>query len=137
MKREAKALLEEGSVNLTPLIDCVFQLLIFFMVSTVFLHTRGLDVDLPGKAEATEEQKRKDINIIIDAEGKIEVNGRRVSMGDLGPRIIEAMEETKNENVIIEADRETLHNTVVEVVDISREVGIKGIAFASVEQEGG
>jgi len=137
MKRKAKALLEEGSVNLTPLIDCVFQLLIFFMVSTVFLHTRGLDVDLPGKAEATEEQKRKDINIIIDAEGKIEVNGRRVSIGDLGPRIIEAMEETKNENVIIEADRETLHNTVVEVVDISREVGVKGIAFASVEQEGG
>ena len=137
MKRKGKALLEEGSVNLTPLIDCVFQLLIFFMVSTVFLHTRGLDVDLPGKAEATEEQKRKDINIIIDAEGKIEVNGRRVSIGDLGPRIIEAMEETKNENVIIEADRETLHNTVVEVVDISREVGVKGIAFASVEQEGG
>ena len=137
MKRKGKALLEEGSVNLTPLIDCVFQLLIFFMVSTVFLQTRGLDVDLPGKAEATEEQKRKDINIIINAEGEIEVNGRRVSMGDLGPRIIEAMEETKNENVIIEADRETLHNTVVEVVDISREVGVKGIAFASVEQEGG
>jgi len=137
MKRKTKGLLEEGSVNLTPLIDCVFQLLIFFMVSTVFLHTRGLDVDLPGKAEATEEQKRKDINIIISAEGKIEVNGKPATIEELGSRIREAMEETKNDNVIIEADKETLHGIVVEVVDISREVGVKGIAFASVEQEGG
>ena len=63
--REKESFISVEAVDLTPLIDCVFQLLIFFMVTTAFIHARGLDVDLPGASQATEQQEKKDINIIV------------------------------------------------------------------------
>ena len=66
--------MEAEEPDMTPLIDCVFLLLIFFMVTTVFLHTKGLEVDMPAQSESVEDQK-KDINVLIDSEGKIELKG--------------------------------------------------------------
>ena len=76
--RRLKGFAEEGGPDLAPLIDCVFLLLIFFMVTTVFLHTKGLEVDMPAKSEATEEQK-KDINVVLDHEGRIQIKGEEVA----------------------------------------------------------
>ena len=115
--------------DLTPLIDCVFLLLIFFMVTTVFLHTKGLEVDMPAQSEAVEEQK-KDINLLIDSEGKIELKGEPISPEDLVQRLVKAMEEANNKNIIIQADGECPQKYVVFVVDKAKEVGVEGIAFA-------
>ena len=133
--REKASFVSEEAVDLTPLIDCVFQLLIFFMVTTVFIHARGLDVDLPGASQATEQQEKKDINIVIERDGRIEIGGEEVVAGTLRDRIREAMEESRNDNVIIQADREVEEARVVEVVDAAKAVGVRGIAFAKVEGE--
>ena len=114
--------------DLTPLIDCVFLLLIFFMVTTVFLHTKGLEVDMPAQSEAVEEQK-KDINLLIDSEGKIELKGEPIRPEDLVQRLVKAMEEANNKNIIIQADGECPQKYVVFVVDSAKEVGVEGIAF--------
>ena len=58
-RRHRDSLSGDEDVDLTPLIDCVFLLLIFFMVTTVFLHAKGLDVDLPAQSEATEQEKNR------------------------------------------------------------------------------
>ena len=63
--RRARSFSEDGEPDMTPLIDCVFLLLIFFMVTTVFLQTKGLEVDMPADSQA-EEEKKKDINVAID-----------------------------------------------------------------------
>lgn len=123
-------------VDLTPLIDCVFQLLIFFMVTTVFIHTRGIDVDLPALSRAAESVEKKDINIIIEADGRIEIEGEEVEEGKLVERIKKAMVENKNDNIIIQADPEVFQERVVEVMDAARMAGVKGIAFAR-EKPGG
>ena len=120
---------EEIKPDLTPLIDCVFLLLIFFMVTTVFLHTKGLEVDMPAQSEAVEEQK-KDINVLLDSEGKIELKGEAIKPGDLVQRLVKAMEEANNKNIIIQADGECPQKYVVFVVDKAKEVGVEGIAFA-------
>ena len=134
-RREIGSFASDESVDLTPLIDCVFQLLIFFMVTTAFIHARGLDVDLPASSQATEQQEKKDINVIIEADGRIEIGGEEVQKGALEERIKRAMVENKNDNIIIQADRETLQEVVVEVVDAAKVVGVKGIAFAKLERE--
>jgi biopolymer transport protein ExbD len=130
-RRESFA--DESEPDLTPLIDCVFLLLIFFMVTTVFLHTKGLDVDLPADNQSTEEQK-KDINVVLDREGQIQIKGEDVASVDLGERLVESMKAANNDNIIIQADNECAQRYVIYVVDTAKEVGVQGIAFVR-EQE--
>ena len=125
---------ESEGVNLTPLVDCVFLLLIFFMVTTVFIHAKGLIVDLPGMAEAEEQQtKKKDINIIVNADGTIEIAGEPVDRTLLGSTIEKLMVEYQNENIIIQGDREAPHNDIVYVMDEAKRVNVVDIAFATIE----
>ena len=131
--REKASFVSEEAVDLTPLIDCVFQLLIFFMVTTVFIHARGLDVDLPAASQATEHEEKKDINIVVERDGRIEIAGEEVPPGKLGERIRQAMVTHRNDNVIIQADRAVAQAQVVKVLDAARGVGVKGIAFARIE----
>ena len=132
--RRLKGFAEEGGPDLAPLIDCVFLLLIFFMVTTVFLHTKGLEVDMPAKSEATEDQK-KDINVVLDRDGKIQIKGEEVVPDELGERLVMAMEEANNENIIIQADGDCPQEHVVYVVDTGKRVGVVGIAFAREQEE--
>ena len=121
--------MEAEEPDMTPLIDCVFLLLIFFMVTTVFLHTKGLEVDMPAQSESVEDQK-KDINVLIDSAGKIELKGEDIEPAYLAQRLVQAMEEANNKNIIIQAEGECPQKYVVFVVDKAKEVGVEAIAFA-------
>jgi len=126
--RRARSFSEDGEPDMTPLIDCVFLLLIFFMVTTVFLQTKGLEVDMPADSQA-EEEKKKDINVAIDQYGKIQIGGQDVAREALKDKLKQAVEEANNDNIIIQADGECAQKDVVYVVDSARQVGIEGIAF--------
>lgn len=119
---------------MTPLVDCVFLLLIFFMVTTVFLDTKGLEVDMPGESESTEEQKQ-DINVVLDREGRVQIKGVEVAPETLRARLGEAMAEANNKSIIINADGECAQSHVVFVVDEARAIGVEGIAFAREREE--
>ncbi|MCD6165376.1 biopolymer transporter ExbD [candidate division KSB1 bacterium] len=116
--------------DLTPLIDCVFMLLIFFMVTTVFIKTKGLMVDLP-KATAAEQAPGKDINVVIEEDGTLVINGEKVAWSKLDEALKTAKENLKSTNVVIQADRQIKHKLVVKVVDSAKGQGIEGIVFAT------
>ncbi len=120
--------------DLTPLINCMFLLLIFFMVATTFVNPKGLSVDLPG-GEA-ESRATKDMNIVIGDDGSIQVNGEFTDQQSLAAKIRQVMEVDNTKNVILEADRSVRHGHVVEVMDIARGQGIEAIAFAKGGGEG-
>ena len=126
--RRVRSFSEDGEPDMTPLIDCVFLLLIFFMVTTVFLQTKGLEVGMPADSQA-EEEKKKDINVAIDQYGKIQIGGQDVVREALKDKLKQAVEEANNDNIIIQADGECAQKDVVYVVDSARQVGIEGIAF--------
>jgi len=118
----------EENPDLTPLINCMFLLLVFFMVATTFVNPKGLSVDLPGGQG--ESRATKDMNIVIDQEGVIQVNGEITDKERLAEKIRQVMEADNTKNVILEADRSVRHAYVVQVMDIARGQGIEAIAFA-------
>ena len=133
LSRKRESLTRDEGPDLTPLIDCVFLLLIFFMVTTVFIHAKGLDVDLPAQSEATEQQEKKDINILIDAQGRIQISGEDVVPEALVERIKRAMKEANNDNIIIQGHVDVAQEHVVLVVDAAKAADVAGIAFAKEE----
>ena len=122
----------DAEPDLTPLTDCVFLLLIFFMVSTTFISTKGISVDLPrGTGES---RPSKDVNIVIDRDGVIQINGQITERDALAEKIREEMAANSTSNAILEADRSVLHERVVEIMDVARGEGIETIAFAKSER---
>jgi len=136
-RKERESYMTEGEVNLTPLIDCVFQLLIFFMVTTVFIEVKGLVVDLPAPGEQAEEQQqqKKDVNILITAAGEYSVAGSWIPASGLAAAILGAMDEANNKNIIIQGAPEATHRSVIYAMDMATSVGAEQMAFAIEEQE--
>lgn len=114
--------------DLTPLINCMFLLLVFFMVATTFVNPKGLSVDLPGGEG--ESRATKDMNIVIDPDQTIQVNGEVTDKARLAEKIRQVIETDNTKNVILESARSVPHSYVVQVMDIARGEGIEAIAFA-------
>ena len=112
----------------TPLINCMFLLLVFFMVATTFVNPKGLSVDLPGGEG--ESRATKDMNIVIDPDQTIQVNGEVTDKARLAEKIRQVIEADNTKNVILESARSVPHSYVVQVMDIARGEGIEAIAFA-------
>ena len=130
-KKVRSGMMVEAEIDLTPLIDCIFLLLIFFMVTTVFVQVKGLVVDLPGEADAEEEQQqKKDVNITVSAAGEYTVGGVKVVSAALAGAIKGAMDENNNRNIIIQGDAEAHHENIVYVMDMANSVGAEMMAFA-------
>lgn len=117
---------EEANVNLTPLIDVVFLLLIFFMVSTTFTEERELQLNLP-EAEAVEaQQKPKMIEVEISKGGDYALNGKRLVNREsttLRNALIDAAEGDTDIPFVISADKDATYQDVVTVMDIAGKLG--------------
>jgi biopolymer transport protein ExbD len=127
---------EELSVNLTPLIDVVFLLLIFFMVSTTFTRETQLSVDLPEATGLLREEITRQIEILIDETGEYRVNGRLLV--DSRVRTLQAAlyEESDGDTtlpMVISADAQASHQSVVRAMDAAGQMGFTRLTIASVQ----
>lgn len=123
------------SVDVSPLIDMVFILLIFFMVSTTFVKDMKIDLDRPG-ASSSESADTKSIRVTIDNSKNIYVNGEPVKAWMIQSRIREALKEDKNSPILVLVDKTVESELLIEVVDQCRLAGAKDIGVAT-EQEFG
>jgi len=127
--------LEDPEISLTGLIDVVFLLLIFFMVSTTFEHQAVLKVDLPdAKNVSTLEDQPNSFELVIDQNGQFYLNDRQLLDGKpatLRAAFIEAAGEDRNIPVILRADAETPHHFVVTAMDITAQLGFSRLSIAT------
>lgn len=133
-----KAQREEPVINLTPLIDVVFLLLIFFMVSTTFKKEAEITVDLPEASTEPQEQKERDeIEIMINSDGQFAINGRRLvnaqrkTLGRALEQVIAQFPDKSAVIVTISADGRTPHQSVVTAMDVARDQGLLHISLAT------
>ncbi|MDO6454018.1 biopolymer transporter ExbD [Neptunomonas phycophila] len=130
---------EEVNVNLTPLIDVVFLLLIFFMVSTTFTKETHLEVDLPEAAEATQlEEQPQTVDIIISAEGTFSVNGQpliNTQAETLRIAILKVLGDQASLDqkppLIVTADAKTPHQFVVTAMDVAGQLGFDKLSITT------
>ena len=129
---------EEPDVNLTPLIDVVFLLLIFFMVSTTFNRETEINIDLPeasGQAIKTEPQV---VEIGIDDKGRYFVNKQELVNSQtetLKSAIKQAVGDAQKPQLILSADRNTPYQFVIRAMDASRQLGYVNLTFAAVKPQ--
>ncbi|WP_105200547.1 MULTISPECIES: ExbD/TolR family protein [unclassified Pseudoalteromonas] len=120
---------EEAAVDMTPMLDIVFIMLIFFIVTTSFVKEAGIDVNKPEAAQATQ-KKNANIFIAIRSNGEIWMDKRQVDAERVAANIERLLAEQPTEIVIIQADKEAKHGVVVKVMDQIKAAGIDKISIA-------
>ncbi len=122
-------------LELTPLIDVVFLLLIFFMVSTTFVSEEsGLQVELPRSESRDLIPEGTDVALVMAADGSIQIDGQAVDLEELKRVLKASAEQDPSTLVVVRADRSLEHGRVVEVMDLVRGLGLTHFAIAT---EGG
>lgn len=131
---------EEPTVDLTSLIDVVFLLLIFFMVSTTFEREALLKVDLP---EASEVEDRagapEGLELVIDSEGRMFLNDRRLVDSEestVRAAFQEAAGDDRSLPLVLRADRMTPHHFVVTAMDVAAQLGFSNLSIATDRSDG-
>ena len=129
-----KSTYEEEEMNLTPLIDCVFLLLIFFMVTTVFKQPYSLQVQLPeaNQAQMVEEKK---LVATITADGRMEINRHPVTLADLEQVLLREKEGTRSLTLVVRTDKETKHKHLLDLFEVAKRVGIEKIPLATEDRK--
>ena len=121
-------------INLTPLIDVVFLLLIFFMVTTTFVEEGKLSISLPEADTAETTIEPKVIEVVVDAEGRFAVNGKVLTTSNgnlLTAAINEASAGDINVPFVITADANSSHQSVVTVMDVAGKAGFTNISITT------
>ena len=127
---------EPLDVNITPLIDVVFLLLIFFMVSTTFDRQAQLKVKLPEASPSAEQKQTESIVLAIDAKGQYYINDKQLvntTIKTLKQALIKTMNDNKEIPVILRADGKTPHQAVVTAMDAAAQVGLTHLSIATME----
>jgi len=130
---------DEPEVNLTPLIDVVFLLLIFFMVSTTFEHQSRIQVELPEASAEPTTPDAESLEIIVDAQGRYFIGDEQVvnsRLKTLKGAISKVIGERTDMPVIVRADANSPHQSVVTVLDATSQLGLTRISLATTRASG-
>jgi biopolymer transport protein ExbD len=119
----------ETSIDISPLIDCIFILLLFFIVTTTFVEETGVEVDKPQAAAAVRLEKNS-ILLAITAEGQIVYGGRDVGIGGVRP-LIKRLLEKEDMPVIIQTDQSVPSGLLVRVIDEAKLAGAMRVNLAT------
>ena len=122
---------EEPTLGIAPLIDIVFLLLIFFMVTSHFDVASGVRIKLPQVSKVMFDRQDNKVTVLIDQAGKTYFEGKQVDMKALGERLKELVQEKNGLQLILQADKETMHGVVVETMDVAKTAGVQSIVISA------
>ena len=130
MRKRRTREMEESEVNLTPMLDVVFIMLIFFIVTASFVKESGIEVNRPDAATA-EKKERGNILVAISQNNQIWVDKRQVDPRALRANIERLYAENPQGAVVIQADKESKNGLLVQVMDAARMAGVYNVSIAA------
>ena len=121
---------EEAQIDLTPMLDVVFIMLIFFIVTASFIKEAGIEVNRP---EASTSEPKENVNILvaINANNEVWMDKRRIDIRAVGANIERLHAENPKGAVVVQADNKSNTETVAAVLDASREAGVYDVSLAT------
>jgi biopolymer transport protein ExbD len=125
----------EVNINMGPLVDMVFLLLIFFVVTTSFVKETGIDVHRSTAATA-EMKERGNIMLAISADGQVYMEGKRIDVRSVRALVERALAEDPESGVVIVADKDSNTGTVVQAMDQCRMAGAMNVSLAAKRETG-
>ena len=129
LKRKQR-IVQDEEMNMAPLIDCVFLLLIFFMVTAVFKNSPALDLMLPD-AENSLKLDQKQIIAELDADGNVAVNGTVGTLDSFDAMLVNEKQKRGMNSLLIKADAAATHGNVITMMKLAKGVQIETIALAT------
>ena len=133
MSRKVRVEEEDAAIDMTPMLDIVFIMLIFFIVTTVFVKEAGIQVNKPGASESIM-PKNANIFIAINERGEVWIDKHLVDVDTVRANLERLMAEQPSDVIIVQADVNAEHGVVIEVMDQIKAAGIDRISIAT---EGG
>lgn len=121
-------------LDMTPLIDVVLMLVIFFMLTTSFVLSPGIKVDLP-QGQSMQRTQDNDAVVIVTTEGTIYYRDERVDLERLHTALQQAHQEQPGVRLIVKADKRVQHGQVVEVMELAKSAGIERLAIATAPKQ--
>ena len=123
---------EKEEIDMTPMLDVVFILLIFFIVTASFVKEAGIDVNRP-EAATTVKKERANILVAISDKGDIWINKRKVDVRSVQANIERLKAENPQGSVVIQADKKSTTDTLIKVMDSARAAGVFDVSIAAQE----
>ena len=133
-RRHSEEMSAEADINITPLLDIVFIMLIFFVVTTSFVREAGIEVNRP-TAQTAERKEHASILIAIALNGEIWIDQRAVDVRSVRAAIERLRAENPEGTVVIQGDREAQIGLLVQVMDQVRKAGVSNVSIAAIPGE--
>lgn len=122
-------------INIVPMIDVIFAILVYFIISSLFLtRSEGLPVNLP-QAETVQLQKSKQITVSLDSEGTLSVDREPIELTELKTTVENSIETEQTTVVVISADETVDHGLVVDIIDQLRQIPEVSLAIAAKKEQ--
>ena len=118
-------------INLSPMIDCIFILLIFFIVTTVFVEEQGVQVNKPDAAATAAPEESENVTLEIGGDNKIHLDGKEVGLAEV-VGLVKARVKDPETLVVIRVHEKARHGVFVGVWDAARQAGAKALSFSTV-----
>jgi len=118
------------ALDITPLIDCIFQLLIFFMLTASFVAVPNIRVELPRASGQVGAVEQRDVTVVITREGEVQLEAKTLEISELRKRLADLQRENPDARVLIQADNKAYHGRVVEVMDAAKAAGFTKLGVA-------
>lgn len=133
MRKSTIAREDEASIDMTPMLDVVFIMLIFFIVTSSFIKEAGITVNKP-EAETAIRKDLTSLLIAINRQNEVWIDRRKIDRDAVKPVISQLYAENPKGSVVVQADRGSNAETVMFVMDAAREAGVNDIAIAALEK---
>ena len=122
----------KSGLNLTPLIDVLFILIIFFSVSSTFLEQPGIELKLP-EAESAVDLPREENIIYVDSKEQIYLNDKLIAIDSLAAAVLTLLENDEDKSITLNADSNVKHGKIIAIMDLLRKEGVYKISVATVK----